>query len=75
MRSAGIERHPVRLETRARISAFVRLCQLLAAPGGGWLGFQNSRGGKRIGLMLETSDKNVDEKLPVPRSLTIEGCQ
>jgi hypothetical protein len=33
------------------------------------------RGGKRIGLTLEPSDKNVHEKLPVPRSLTIEGCQ
>jgi hypothetical protein len=25
--------------------------------------------------MLETSDKNVHEKLPVPRGLTSEGCQ
>jgi hypothetical protein len=33
------------------------------------------RGGKRIGLMLETSDKDVHEKLPVSRSPTIEGCQ
>jgi uncharacterized protein len=29
-------------EPRSRISAFVRLCQLLAAPGGGEPGFQNS---------------------------------
>src|SRR5882672_1739588 len=33
------------------------------------------RGRKRIGLMLETSDKNVHERLPVLRSPTIEGCQ
>jgi hypothetical protein len=33
------------------------------------------RGSKRIGLMLETSDKNIHEKLPVLRSPTIEGCQ
>jgi hypothetical protein len=33
------------------------------------------RGGKRIGLTLETSDKDVHEKLPVSRSPTIEGCQ
>jgi hypothetical protein len=32
------------------------------------------RGDKRIDLTLETSDKNVHEKLSVPRSLTIEGC-
>jgi hypothetical protein len=25
--------------------------------------------------MSENSDKNVHERLPVPRSLTIEGCQ
>ena len=30
------------------------------------------RRNKRIGLMLETSDKNVHEKLPVLRSPTIE---
>jgi hypothetical protein len=33
------------------------------------------RGGKRIGVSLETSDKDVHEKLPVLRSPTIEDCQ
>jgi hypothetical protein len=33
------------------------------------------RGGKRIGLLLETSDKDVHETLPVSGSPTIEGCQ
>jgi hypothetical protein len=41
-RKAHVIRHRTPGEPRARISAFVRLCQLLAAPGGGGLGFQNS---------------------------------
>ena len=41
-RKAHFSRHSMRREPRQRISAFVRLCQLLTAPGGGELGIQNS---------------------------------
>jgi uncharacterized protein len=55
-RKAHLSRHSVRRDPRARVSAPVRLCQLLAASGGGGPGFQNSP--KEI-VMLNLTRRNA----------------